>query len=242
MENLKYKTYRLIWSGLDLLFPPQCGGCGRPGTRWCNACQNGVIMLNGIVCGVCGLPQDKAGICSACLVSKPRFHSLKAWAVFKEPLQSALRKLKYRRDFSMGDAIAAAMMPFVKSLEWQIDLVVPVPLGKQRMHERGYNQVAMIAQPLALGLGWQYLPKALARRKETRSQVGLSREQRHENVAGAFQATPGVKGKSILIMDDVSTTGSTLSSGAEALFAAGARDVYALTVARALPHHDLRRV
>ncbi|HNB40685.1 MAG TPA: phosphoribosyltransferase family protein, partial [Anaerolineales bacterium] len=106
---------------------------------------------------------------------------------------------------------------------------------------RGYNQVAMIAKPLAMGLGLQYSPHALARRKETRSQVGLSREERQKNVHDAFQAS-GVQGKIALIMDDVSTTGSTLSSGAEALYAAGAKEVYALTVARALSHHDLRHV
>ena len=141
----------------------------------------------------------------------------------------------------MGDAIAAAMLPFVQSLNWSIELVIPIPLGKQRMHERGYNQVAMIAKPLAMGLGLQYSPHALARRKETRSQVGLSREERQKNVHGAFQAS-GVQEKNVLIMDDVSTTGSTLSSGAEALYAAGAKEVYALTVARALSHHDLRHV
>lgn len=242
MNNLKYKAYRSIWSGLDLLFPPLCGGCGRPGTRWCKTCQSSVKILDGIVCEVCGLPQEKPGVCGACLASRPRFHSLRAWAVFDEPIQSALHKLKYRRDLSLGDAIAAEMIPFVQRLNWRIDLVAPVPLGRQRLRERGYNQVGMIAKPLAMGLSLQYSPKALTRRKETRSQVGLSREERHNNVQDAFQAGPGVNGKVILIMDDVSTTGSTLSSGADALYAAGARDVYALTVARALPHHDLRRV
>jgi len=241
MYNLKYKAYRSIWIGLDLLFPPECGGCGKLGTRWCDTCQSSLKLLNGIVCDVCGLPQDKPGVCSTCLANRPRFHSLRAWTVFEKPIQPALHKLKYRRDFSMGDAIAAAMLPFVQSLNWNIDLVIPIPLGKQRMHERGYNQVAMIAKPLAMGLGLQYSPHALARRKETRSQVGLSREERQKNVHDAFQAS-GVQGKIALIMDDVSTTGSTLSSGAEALYAAGAKEVYALTVARALSHHDLRYV
>lgn len=242
MNNLKYKAYRSIWSALDLLFPPQCGGCGRPGARWCENCQSSVNVLNGIVCEICGLPQDKPGVCKACLESRPRFRSLRAWAIFEEPVQSALHKLKYRRDMSMGDAIAAAMLPFVQCLNWNFELVVPVPLGKQRIRERGYNQVAMIAKPLAMGLGLQYSANMLSRRKETRSQVGLSREERRTNVQGAFQAETGVKGKVVLIMDDVSTTGSTLSSGADALYAAGAKDVYALTVARALSHHDLRRV
>lgn len=138
----------------------------------------------------------------------------------------------------MGDVIAAGMLPFVRDLGWKADMVVPIPLGRRRMKERGYNQVAMIAKPLAIGLGLEYSPGALSRRKETRSQVGLSREERRQNVCDAFQAGAGVKGKTILIMDDVSTTGSTLSSGADALYASGAREVYALTVARALSHHD----
>lgn len=242
MNNWKYKAYRSIWSGLDLLFPPYCGGCGSPGSRWCTTCHGNVKILNGIVCEVCGLPQDAPGMCGACLIGRPRFRSLRAWAVFEDPVQSVLHKLKYRRDLSLGDAIAAAMMPFVHGLNWNMDMIVPVPLGKQRMRERGYNQVAMIAKPLAMGLGLQYSSHALVRRKETRSQVGLNREERQKNVHGAFRADVGVKGKVVLIMDDVSTTGSTLSSGADALYAAGAKDVYALTVARALPYHDLRRV
>ena len=242
MDNWKYKTYRSIWMALDLLFPPQCGGCGKPGSRWCQTCQSSVKLLNGIVCEICGLPREKPGICPACLADRPRFHSLRAWSVFGGPIQSALHKLKYRRNLSMGDAIAAEMLPFVRGLGWNVDIVIPVPLGRVRMRERGYNQVAMIAKPLALGLGLQYAPKALARQKETRSQVGLSREERHQNVNGAFYASQGVTGKTVLIMDDVSTTGSTLSSGADALFAAGAKDVFALTVARALTHQDLMNV
>lgn len=139
----------------------------------------------------------------------------------------------------MGDAIAANMLPFVRGLGWKVDLVAPIPLGKQRLRERGYNQVAMIAKPLAMGLGLKYSPEALARQKETRSQVGLSREERRRNVRDAFRADAGVRGKIVLIMDDVSTTGSTLSSCAGALYSSGAKDVYALTVARALPHHGL---
>lgn len=242
MANLKYGAYRALWSALDLLFPPVCGGCGKTGSRWCADCQSRVNVLNGVVCEVCGLPQIQPGMCSGCRVERPRFYALRAWAVFDEPVQSALHKLKYRRDISMGEAIASQMIPFVKNLNWQIDLVIPIPLSKPRFKERGYNQVAMIAKPLAMALGLQYAPHELARQKATRTQVGLSRVDRRANVRGAFCAGSGVKDRSVLIMDDVSTTGSTLSAGAEALYSAGARQVYALTVARALPHHDLRQV
>lgn len=212
------------------------------GARWCADCQQRVRILNGTLCEICGLPQEKPGTCNTCLAERPRFHALRAWAIFEEPVQSALHKLKYRRDMSMGDALANHMAPFVDSLGWSVDLVIPIPLSKTRMKERGYNQVAMIAKPLAMALGIKYAPGELARQKTTRTQVGLTRMERRENVHGAFKAGDGVKRKTVLMVDDVSTTGSTLSSAAEALYASGAERVYALTVARALPHHDFRHV
>ncbi len=210
------------------------------GSRWCADCQRSVKILNGIVCEVCGLPLDAGGICDTCRADRPHFHALRAWAVFDDPVRKALHKLKYRRDLALGDALAAHMVHYVKGLNWPLDMIVPIPLGRQRYKERGYNQVGMIAKPLALALDVEFAPKALVRRKETRSQVGLSKQERQKNVLGAFQAGAGVIGKNILVLDDVSTTGSTLSSSAEALFASGAKNVYALTVARALPHHGLK--
>lgn len=239
MPNWKYKAYRSLWSSLDLLFPPVCAGCGVAGSRWCEKCQIQVLILKGRLCEVCGLPKEMIGICEDCQSHRPHYSSLRSWAVFEGPIRSALHKLKYRRDFSMGDAVAAAMLPFVRDLDWQADILAPIPLGKHRLRERGYNQVAMIAKPLAMGLGLAYSENLLERRKETRSQVGLNREERQKNVEDAFFADAGVRGKVVIIIDDVSTTGSTLSSGAKAVYSAGAREVYALTVARALPHHGL---
>lgn len=242
MNNFSYTLYRSLWSALDLFFPPVCGGCGKVGSRWCVECQSRAQILNGTLCEVCGLPRDTDGICDTCRAERPRFHALRAWAVFEDPVRKSLHKLKYRRDIALGDALAAHMAQYVRELNWGFDMIVPIPLGRKRYKERGYNQVAMIAKPLALALGVEFAPKALARRKETRSQVGLSKQERRENVNGAFQAGAGVNGKTILVMDDVATTGSTLSSSAEALFSSGAKDVYALTVARALPHHGLKHV
>jgi len=209
------------------------------GSCWCVECQKRVNILDGILCEICGLPQDEPGVCGTCLAERPHFRALRAWAVFSDPIQPALHGLKYRRNVSMGGAFASQMVPFVKSLNWQIDVVIPIPLGRKRYKERGYNQVGMIAKPLALLLDMRYAPKGLMRRKETRSQVGLTKAERKVNVQHAFQAGKGINGKSVLIMDDVSTTGSTLSAGAEVLYSAGAREVYALTVARALPQHGL---
>jgi ComF family protein len=115
-------------------------------------------------------------------------------------------------------------------------------LGHKRLKERGYNQVGLIALPLSLALRIPYASQALTRGHETRSQVGLTKEERRTNVRGAFCArNKEVNGRIILLIDDVATTGSTLSSCAEALYIAGARDVFALTVARALTRHGLQR-
>jgi ComF family protein len=168
---------------------------------------------------------------------------MRSWAVFDSPVQNALHTLKYRRNSGLGDPLALNMLDFVRSLGWPIDMVIPAPLGKKRLQERGYNQVALVARPLAHELEWEYAPKALWKTRETRSQVGLSISQRSENVRDVYQADPmKVKRKSILLMDDVSTTGSTIISGTEALLSAGVQEVYALTIARALSHHDLNRV
>lgn len=168
---------------------------------------------------------------------------MRSWAVFDSPVQNALHTLKYRRNIGLGEAFAAQMKGFVQSLAWCADILLPVPLGKNRLKERGYNQVALVARPLAYEVGLAYKPNALWKARETRSQVGLTTSQRRENVAGAYQAdVRAVKDKSVILVDDVATTGSTIVACTTALLSAGAKEVYAITIARALSHHDLARV
>jgi ComF family protein len=238
-----YQVYRGFWAILDWLFPPDCGGCGNPGTRWCSECKKNVQLVPNPVCDVCGLPQTRSGLCDRCQQTNPSFKQLRSWAVFEAPVQGALHRLKYQRDIGLGEVLSNQMVAFVKNLGWPVDMMVPIPLGKKRMKERGYNQVAMVAMPLSMQLKLDYRPEVLGRVRETRSQVGLSAIERKKNVKDVFKAkTDGVRGRSILLMDDVSTTGATLSSAADALYASGADDVYAVTVARALPHHGLKVV
>lgn len=238
-----YILYRLLWSGLDLLFPPTCGGCARPGSRWCEECRREVPSLSEPICEVCGLPIKETGLCPDCQRARPPYRVLRSWSAFDAPIRNALHRLKYRRDIGLGDALAAQLSEYVSALNWPVDLVVPVPLGPRRLRERGYNQVGLVARPLSLAMRIAYSADALVRVRETRSQVGLTRLQRRENVSGAFRAKPTrAKGRVVLLMDDIATTGSTLSSCAEALYAAGARDVFAVTVSRALPRHGLDSV
>lgn len=239
----RYYLYRSVWLGVDFLYPPVCGGCGEKGTRWCSDCQRSVQFVSDPKCDICGLPQSKSGICSACRQNLPAYQALRSWAVFSGPVRKALHSIKYRQDLGLEDILAANMLEFVKGLGWEIDFVLPVPLGKKRYKERGYNQVGLIAFALALANGWKYAPHYLKRVRETSSQVGLSAGEREKNVDDAFLANrEKVAGKSVLVIDDVSTTGATLNSCAKALISGGARGVYALSIARALPRHGLKTV
>jgi ComF family protein len=134
----------------------------------------------------------------------------------------------------LGDTFAKPLITLLNDAHWPIEMIVPVPVGIARMRERGYNQSAFIALPLALGVGLPYCPGALKRVRETRSQVDLSLAERKDNVKKAFQADRRmVKDRTVLIVDDVMTSGATLDSCAAALLEGGASQVYCLTLARA---------
>jgi ComF family protein len=241
--GLSYRFYHILWSGLDLLFPPACGGCGKLGARWCTDCQQKLASVPEPVCEVCGEPQIIAKTCDKCLTARPAFAALRSCVVFKEPIRPALHKMKYRREVGLGEALAWNVAVYIDKLGWQADAITPIPLSEQRFAERGYNQVDLIAHPLARLMRWQYLPGALRRSRHTRSQVGLSAGERRDNVSGAFLAKSQlVTGKTILLVDDVATTGATLDSASRSLVEAGAAKVYALTFAKAIHKYGLDRV
>jgi ComF family protein len=189
------------------------------------------------------LPISRPGTCPACKASRPPYQQLRSWSIFEGPIRQGLHDLKYRNNLVLGDVFGKLMADYALSLGWPVERVVPVPVSKARWMERGYNQAAEIALPLAALCAWPYDPSALVRVRESRSQVGLSAAERKENVRDAFRGEPArLNGKRILVLDDVSTTGATLRSAAEACLKAGAREVYALTLARALPRHGLESV
>jgi competence protein ComFC len=232
--SLVYPAYRWLWSSLDWLFPPQCGGCGQNGSRWCPVCQSAARRIMPPVCPICGQHQISQRLCQRCRQAPPHYTALRSWAVFDGSVRNALHRLKYKRDIALGEALSRHLLDVYNHLGWQVDLVVPVPLGVARQAERGYNQSALLAKPLALACGLPYYPRALRKTRETPSQVGLNLEQRWSNVAGSFEALPGdVQGRSVLVVDDVSTSGATLNACAQALADAGAVRVYGLTLARA---------
>lgn len=243
--------YSSFWTVLDWLFPPTCGGCGKTGVRWCEPCQNQIQPITSNFCPVCGdllpLPPSPAGpspagdsaLCANCRQRPPAFQELRSYGVFQGPLRKAIHRLKYQKDVGMGEALSKHLIELYNHLKWEIDWITPVPLNKTRERERGYNQSGLLGRPLAYAVQKPYRPDVIKRSRNTHSQVGLNAAERQKNVEDAFSIrTDQVRGKVILIVDDVATTGSTINACARALRDAGASAVYGLTLARAAPQAD----
>lgn len=220
--------------GLDLVFPPRCAGCGQPGQVWCEACDRSLARLAPPFCRRCGMPSPRGS--SGCVACRglPWPQPTRSYAFYEGPLVSALLALKYRPDRDLARRMAGWLAALVQQAGWQPDLVVPVPLGRDRARRRGFNQAGLLAEPLAEQCRGRAMPEALRRVRETGSQVGLDPVARRENVAGAFRAEQSlVGGKRVLLVDDLCTTGATLAACTAALREAGATQVWAVTVARA---------
>ena len=199
---------------------------------WCPECNRTLQRLSGHLCPQCGLPLRSRSICLAC-----SRHSLplkvRSYAVYEGPLTKALLQLKYSPNRLLAFHMSQWLVELLSRESWQVDLVVPVPLGKNRLRQRGYNQAGLIASELARSKHLPFSDRALWRVRETLSQVGLDTLARMKNVQGAFSADSTlVEGKRVVVVDDLYTTGATLSSCAEALLQGGAIEVFGLTVGR----------
>jgi len=214
---------------LDILFPPRCAGCRKPGSVWCEKCRGAVQARAPHTCASCGArSRHRAG----CLAAQARIE-MRAFAAYRPPLVGALLQLKYRPNRRLARILAEGPAALSLAEGWSPDLVVAVPLGFRRQQSRGYNQVALVAEQLAELLTTNYDPLALTRIRETRTQVGLNPTQRRRNVADAFAAVlPRVAGRRVLVVDDLTTTGATFAACASALYRAGAEEVFGLSVAR----------
>jgi ComF family protein len=222
---------------LDLLYPPRCAACGEglPSSNdepFCDSCADAVDPVpKG--CARCGLPGADA-LCGACLASPPAFSRCEAGGLLGGPLAEAIHALKYRDRPALARPLGRWLASRVAVPDGA--LVVPIPLARRRRIARGYDQAALVARWLARAAGrpGALAPAALARVRETPPQVGRKRAQREANVAGAFRAHPRrVRGRDVVLVDDVVTTGATAGAAASALRAAGARTVAVVALARA---------
>jgi ComF family protein len=213
-------TLRRWWDiGLDLLFPPRCAGCGKVDTQWCASCQTELEAV--VFPPLHALQFDSTHM----MIATTGKHEGK--------LQKVIWSLKYEDAQYLAQILGKRLSQRLKQTGWAIDIMVPVPLHANRLYDRGYNQSQLIGDWIARDCGITMAPQAIIRQIDTRSQVGLSAQERQENMEDAFTADPLVRDKNLLLIDDVFTTGATLSACAQAALDAGARAVYGLTATMA---------
>ncbi|HKP54165.1 MAG TPA: ComF family protein [Chloroflexia bacterium] len=210
---------------LDVLYPPRCGGCDRRGTLLCDDCYSQIEppYLDAQVEGI---------------------DAFASAGLFKGPLREAVHKLKYQSDTPLARPLARLLSEALSRDDpWSVldgnpPMLMHVPLHSRKEQARGYNQSALLTRELSRITGWR-LQAGLVRIKETQPQVGLSAEERQRNVAEAFAWEGDEIDAPILLVDDVCTTGATLSQCAATLKSAGAGQVYAVTVAKAVGGDDM---
>ena len=204
------------------------------GTRWCAKCVDSIEAIQAPFCPVCGRNQDNEYVCPICQIHPPPWNGLRSWAFYGGVIRHAINRLKYQGDMALGEVLAEPLFCILEDAGWDMDLIVPVPLGVEWIKERGYNQASLLGLPISLRYGIPFAPKAIKKIKETPHQVDLSAEARKHNLSGAFLADVSVvDSKNILVVDDVTTTGATMEACSLALQAAGAKCIYGLTLTRA---------
>ncbi len=221
----------------DLFFPPCCVVCQHLGSWLCADCIAMIEMIHPPVCNQCGLPPGVHGTEDPCLVPAP-LDGLRACAFHSGPLREAIHDFKYRDLTALAVPLGRLMAAAWALLEgdWLPQAVVPVPLHPRRHRQRGYNQSALLAREMAASLEIPLLEGILYRVKATVPQVELDVDERRINVQDAFRCqADSLAGRSVLLVDDVCTTGATLASACHALKEAGASRVLAYTLARAKP-------
>ena len=226
---------------MDLLIPLRCVKCGvivENKEGLCASCWPLISFIAKPYCACCGLPFDfeieDGALCGVCNHDRPPYTT--ARFVFSYTSESKDLILKFKHTDSIGSAPLFATW-MARSLEAiQDPLCIPVPLHWTRLFMRTYNQAALLAREIAKLNGWTYVPSLLLRKRRTPSQGYLSKKERIKNVSGAFKVSETKKmqlsGKTILLVDDVFTTGATLNACSKTLLKAGAKEVHVLTLGR----------
>ena len=246
-------TLKEILIGIaDVIFPPRCITCGlileeHGPLPFCPQCTAGIRFIRSPLCIRCGIPfppiEGEDHLCGECLVTQRPFAVARAVGLYEDTLLTAIHLFKYRRRIGIGKVLGSIMADFAGGI-WDMrvfSVIMPVPLHRKRLRERGFNQAVILARKIAKRFALPLDFLTLRREVFTESQVGLGREERSVNVRGAFTVRKPERtaGKRILLVDDVYTTGSTLAECARTLLNAEADSVAILTLARAFRDHDL---
>ena len=243
LAGAKRSLGRLASGASDFLIPPLCIACRSPLERHralCASCWLGVDFIRPPLCDRLGipLPFDTGGVMvsAAALAKPPDYDRARAVARHDGTMRALVHGLKYSDNQNSVGLLARLLAEAASDLLPGTDLIVPVPLERWRLWSRRFNQSAVVGQRMGGIAGVPFDPMLLVRTRRTKSQVGLSLRERQMNVKGAFAVAPSrkeaIKGRNILLIDDVITTGSTLEAAARALRRAGAArvDVAALAL------------
>ena len=218
---------RSLWPALCLL----CNAGGAAGHDLCVPCAASLPWAR-LTCPRCALPlSSPARACGACLLKAPLLDAAHAAFAYRFPLDRLLPRLKFHGDLAAGRLLAGAMAVAFADLP-RPGALVPVPLARARLRQRGYDQALELARPLARSVGVPLLPDGLRRVRDTEAQSRLDAAGRRRNVRGAFAAGAGTLPDHVALVDDVMTTGATLNAAALALRRAGVARVDAWVCAR----------
>jgi ComF family protein len=218
---------------LDALLPRACLLCGTAThTPLCAACEADLPRAPGPTCPICAAPlATPAPTCGSCLKSPPAFDATLTPMHYSFPVDRLVQSLKYSRRLASADFFARAMLA---SPHPEGSVIVPVPLSRLRLRERGFNQALEIARPLAHALALPLDATSLVRSRETMPQSRLPWRARQDNVRHAFACNRDFSGLSVIVVDDVMTTGATLDAVARTLKDHGATRVVNWVAARAV--------
>lgn len=222
---------------VDLLLPQRCALCSQSGgaAAVCAACAAGLPSLPGACCPRCADFCAGGGLCGHCLTSPPAFDRVLSPFLYAEPVDALVQGLKYGHQLHLATWLGGALAATVQTADPAppgVDLIVPMPLHPARMKRRGFNQALEIARPLARRLGVPLAPTAARRVRDTAPQAGLPRDERQRNLRDAFECATDFQDRSILVVDDVMTTGASVGELARVLKLHGASQVVVAVAAR----------
>ena len=233
---------------LDILYPRKCPFCGEilrsSGALICPDCLSGLKPLTGedfedktALCMKCGAPAPaEEEYCRNCRNTPRSFEQNRSVFVYDDKWKLSLERYKFYGYREFADFYAAAMVKWGGGAirRWKPDLIVPIPMHPRKERIRGFNQSWQIARRISARTGIPASGEILLKIKDTAPQKQLDHSQRKQNLKGAFLAAPAAAGKTVLVIDDVFTTGSTIDAAAEALLSSGAKAVYSLTLCMSL--------
>ncbi len=228
----------------DLFFPPVCSFCEsasvESGASLCEDCRDSIDRVGGPICIQCGLPIPglslaPSGRCGRCLTDPPRYERARYGVYYQGTVRDALLRLKFAGALHIAPALSLILTEaFRRHFEsGDFDLIVPVPIHRTRLIRRGFNQVVELGKRLSKDTGIPLDRTSFQKVKDTAPQVGLTRAARVKNLRGSFgvKRPDRIRGRNILLVDDVSTTGSTIAEASKTIMRAGAAQVDVLVLA-----------